>query len=548
MTFLEKSNLSNELDAQMEHLLLSRIAFINRKAKIYDAYDGGKQVGKHSSVRVKTGSVTGDRKQNRGIATAIRGLALDIRRRIFKKAVPKEGLGEDEEFAGLHKRVKEIIHRSNHIIAQSPTVHIPAADYPVDLTLDFRGRRLPLSNEVESAARGRVAPYQPLFIKCTGPKPSDPGAIWTNFELRVARQENLHRSFTEAILDSRGDDNRRPTSQRRFEDEGEIRRANDPQQRSIGRWRPGEARRPDRPSCAVRVPWFIAEFNPRLEKGRRWCMRQARGLIALLSDLEMDPSDIVVVRSVNGSIQIRIPDGVVGAPIFRNSHAAAYTIKNFFDDICSTDTVVREAIDDRLFHPSCLTPVIGSTDPETGRRIVGTDGQTFLESPGKFLFVTSDRDFKYASPEDCPAPRQANFLWFPFLHLGLNRRTPDHKHAGGARDGEDIGFLIRQNHSPFGDDPASGSVRSRVLNGLANGVAQGEKWGTLVDPTYTGQERAALFVANDRLQARDNPTQAWHDVKGWNQLNSPPLPEDQLRSIFEEVKRSMFERLLTTWS
>lgn len=370
ITFLESIDRPKDLDGQMEHLLLSRAAFINRKAEVHGADTHGHQAGKPTSGQGVTGSDTSDWEQDGGVATAIRG------------------------------------------------------------------------NE-----------------SC------------------------------------------RSAGKRRFEAQSEISRPNGPQQKSIGRWRPEEARRPDRPSCAVRVPWLVAEFNPRLERDLRWCTQQAQGLISFLRDVDIDPSDVVVVYLGNGSIQIRIPDGVVGCPIYQNSRAAAYAIEGFFDDICSADEVMRETINDRLFHPGQFAPVIGSTDPESGGRVVGTDGQTFLDSPDEFLLGSSGQDVKYTGPEDCPSPRRADFLWFPLLHLGLNRRTPDHRHAGGAQDGAEIAYLIRQSHFPFSDDPVGGTLRSRVLNGLAGGIAQGESWGTSIDPTYTGQGRAALFVIHDRLQA-----------------------------------------------
>ncbi|WP_251980326.1 hypothetical protein [Salinibacter ruber] len=265
-------------------------------------------------------------------------------------------------------------------------------------------------------------------------------------------------------------------------------------------------------------------------------MRHVRSLLSSLPAIEIDLSDIVVTYSGGDSIQVRIPDGLLGCPIYPTARAAANAIRHFFFDLAPSNEVVRNVLDTRLFYPDRLFPVIGSTDPETGRRVVGTDAESFLENPAESLLSCSGQDVKYGQQEHCPPPRQADFHWLPFLFLDPSRRDPDHRHAGGAIDGKQIEYIVRQSHSSYGDGPGIGTVRSRVLNRLASGVARGENWGTDIDSWYRGRNRAALFVAHDSLRAYEHRERAWRAVKAWNSRNRPPLPEDELRMMFDKAR------------
>lgn len=270
--------------------------------------------------------------------------------------------------------------------------------------------------------------------------------------------------------------------------------------------------------------------------GHRWYIRQAWSLIYSLPVKEIDLSDIVVTSSRGGSIQLRIPDGLLGCPIYPTSRAAANAIRHFFFDLCPTNEVLRDAIDKRLFYPDQFVPMIGSINPETGQRVVGTDAESFLENPNESLLRCSGHDVKYAQQDQCPAPEQADFHWLPFLFLDPRRRDSRLGHAGGATDGKEVECIVRQSHTPYGDGPGIGTVRACVLNHLASGVARGEDWGTSIDPWYKGRNRAALFISHDRLRAYENSGRAWRAVKAWNSRNQPPLPEAKLRAMFEKAR------------
>lgn len=525
-SFTAKINASS--DALLERLLLTRAAYLNRRA------DETKLGTEKDSIRTPTSERSDFHARKRtGRATgALRGLTEDIWRRVFKRAVPRVKTGETDQFRELYKQVLIAAGQSDHIVFSPVADTKPAQP---EVLGDLRGLGLPLSMELETAAQGRLPPTPPLFVRCTGPAPSGRRGIWANVERKFAHRGRLQASFTQAITAPQVDGGRRPVEGKQFVTQTRHSMPQGPQQMSIGRWRPDEARRPDRKTCAVRVPWMVADFDPPLSKGHQWCTRQVRRFLKLLSGTEVDLSDVVVICPGDRSVQIRIPDGVAGCPIYRDAYAAAYAIERFFDRVCSTDEVVRDEIDERLFHPDRLAPVIGSVDPATGRRVVGTDAETFLNRPTEALLDHPGQSAKYTQQEHCPSPREADFHWLPFLFLDPSRRDPDHKHAGGAIDGTEVGYLVRQSHSSYGEELATDRARSRPLNRLAGGVSQGEDWGTSIDPWYTGRNRAALFIAHDRLRAYENRERAWRSVKAWNRRNRPPLRENELRLMFEEA-------------
>lgn len=521
--------------ALVERLVLSRAAYLWRAPSATE-----KAVREGIVCLPEWPGRSTSRKGERAVG-AIRGIVEDISRRIFKRAVPDVEDTGDEAFRRLYDHVRAVVQRSEHLVVQGLAASGPAPYLPNDSLGDVQGRRLPISEELKRAAQGRLAPAPPPFVRCTGPEPSGHHSYWTRVEKIVARQEALHKDFVEAVSAQQVDENRRPEGEQEFVKQAEIRGGESAGQISIGRWRPGEAGRPDRQDCAVRVPWIVAEVRSPHGMGDRWHGRYPWALLLSLKRAEVDLSDVIVTWSSHDFVQVRIPDGVVGSPIYRNARAAINALRHFFDDLCSTNEVARNAIDERLFSPDRLIPAVGSIDPRTGQRVVGTDGEMFLDMGGVRSFDQpqpdrDSRDPRYTRPGQCPLPREAEFRWLPFFFLDPHRRDPDLKYAGGAQDGPEVGHLVRQMCSGYGSDPGAGTIRSRTLNRLANGVVQGENWGTSIDPWYTGRKRAALFVSHDQLWANESPGRAWRAVKAWNARNRPPLPESELKLLFEKAQ------------
>lgn len=507
-----------------ELLAASRAAYLKRRTAASEAEALEYPVRKHPWLEDKEFYAV---KEKDTIIKSFQGFAEDIWIRIYKRALPEGDPLEDEEFERHYNRVRRAIHRFDHLEVEGPAVA-----HPNKLVRDLHGRRLSLSFDLDVAAFKRPAPLPPSFVRCTGPEPSAERGLWARVEQEIARREAFHRDLSKAIVASRVDGRRSTANGRRFEKKNEREGKDSPQYISVGCWRSGEAERQDRKDCAVRVPWLIADIDPPFQKGRRWCAGRAQTLLRLLDDHGADLSDVVVSYSGNSSTHIRIPDGMVGCPVYRNALAAADAIERFFDGLCRGHETLRGAIDGNLFSPGHLIRVIGSIHPTTGRRVVGTDGQRFLTKPPEFLFYHSEREFRYSRPERYPLPRRADFC--PSLTRLMkpgegDLNTPSGEASQAGKTSEDV----RQSDSPSGR--GDGVDQRLVLDRVRMGVKEGEDWGTGIDPRYVGRNWAALFVAHEQLREKKGQSRAWRAVRDWNERNDPPLSEGELRDVFDNA-------------
>lgn len=475
---------------------------------------------------------------------SFQGFAEDIWRRIRKKAVPEGKPTEDPEFEAFYNGVRMQTHRSKHL-----EVLGPAVAHPNPLVQDYHGRRIALSDALEQAAEGRPAPAQPRFVRCQGPLPDGTTDLWTHVERVIARREDLHQSFSKALTASRLDRCHRTAEGRRFERQHQRDGTDGPRYVSVGRWRFDEAGRQDRSECVVRVPWLIADLDPPIGEGRYWCAKQARILLRLLRERGVDLSDVVVSYSGNSSVHVRLPDGLLGCPLYQNAQAAAETVQQLFGHLCEENDceengALLEAVDGNLFYPGHLIRVIGSVHPRTGRRVVGTDGQTFLRKPSKFLFYHAERDFEYSPPKRYPLPRRVGFAKGFFRLLKPDQEDlntlPQTGPQEGPQEGPEEGGKgsgVRQSKSRCGDGSAGGVDRRLVLDRVRDGVVEGEDWGADIEPRYVGRNWAALFVAHEQLRQKEDLARAWRAVRDWNRRNEPPLSEDELKDVFEKTVR-----------
>lgn len=72
---------------------------------------------------------------------------------------------------------------------------------------------------------------------------------------------------------------------------------------------------------------------------------------------------------------------------------------------------------------------------------------------------------------------------------------------------------------------------------LRGGVGEGEPWGLDVGrPEVVGRNWAALFFSHLVLAEKESREGAWRIVQDWNRrFNAPPLPESELRGVFERA-------------
>lgn len=508
----EGGALTREGTPRLALLCAARAALLQRKddANEFDAlrFDTGRHAVRTEGTHIKS----------------IQGHAEDIWRAVYKRPVPEDDPLDDPEFRTFYDRTRRALKRSDLLTDEGPAVPDPSKE-----VRDRHGKRWSLSERLREAESGRETADPPLFVRCTGPPIEDETAgVWARAERHVAREEGLHREFTHAVTASELDGPRWTGDGRRFERRYAREGSDCPRYRTIGSWRPEAVDRADRRKQAVRVPWIVAEIDGRTEQGekdRGVSDRLARRLLRRLYAFGVDLSDVVVSYSGNASIHVRIPDGAVGCPIYRSSKAAQDCIARFFDRLCGRDDTLREAIDDACFRPGQLIRAIGSTHEATGRQTVATDGKTFLEKPATFLWSLSEPQFEYTAPQRFPLPRRTAFM--PGLSALLN--PPVLPSSNGVVENECSTEYI----PPRVEDGQGGAV-GRV----ERGVREGEPWGPDVGrPCAVGRNWAALFVSHEALRECPGRESAWTIVRRWNERNDPPLPRQELKTVFLKACR-----------
>jgi hypothetical protein len=511
---------------RIELLAAARGAFLQRKEDANESvalsYDSGNYALREDGTFIKS----------------IQGFAEDISRRVYKRAVPEGDPQEDEWFSRLYERTRAALRRSEHLENCGAAV-----EHESKLVRDQHGRRWELSDGLREAENGRESADPRLFVRCKGEvQEDDETDAWTRVERHVAREEDLHQEFTHAVTASELKGARRTADGRRWERRHARDGGEKPRYCTIGRWRESEVDRTDRSRCAVRVPWIVAEIDGRDkygEKDRAVSDRLAHRLLQRLEAFGVDFSDVVVSYSGNASIHVRIPDGVVGCPVYRSARDAERSIREFFDQLCGeigstpgdsdsgleADPELREAIDDACFRPGQLIRAIGSTHEATGRQTVGTTGETFMDKPAEFLWHLSEIQFEYSPPNRFPLPQRAAFI-------------------------RELSALLEVSHSGTSEDPEKTNVRQWVsgTDGVEarggcspvarvwDGVSLGEDWGSDVDLAVCGRNWASLFVAHYFLHRCDSPFRAWGALQEWNDRNQPPLPRSELRCVHESAR------------
>jgi hypothetical protein len=456
---------------------------------------------------------------------SIQSYAEDAWRRLYKRAVPEGDPLDDEAFHRFYRRVQKALQRSDAVENRGDAV--PTGDRKHRHT---HGRRFAPSEVVRDAARGRPTAPPPEATPCTAPGDFRPygeseDAV-REMERHIAETNELHRAFTHGVTAGKLNGGRRTADGRRFETRHARECDDRPHYISVGRWREDEVERVTRLSGAdravpLRVPWIVAEIDGRVgrDKDRSRSDQLARRLLRRLETFGVDLADVVVSYSGNASVHIRIPDGVVGCPVYRSEKAASSALRRFFDRLCGDDTELRRAIDNAVLRPSQLIRAVGSIHEATDRRTVATDGRTFLEKPAYFLWHLSEPQFQYTAHR-LPLPRRASF--------------------NGP-----LSALLYPPKPPRSDTPSKTSVSQSLspstgpVARVQHGVEEGEPWGADVDgyDHAVGRNWAALIWSHYALeQAESHPT-AWEAVRRWNKMNGPPLPESELRDVFERAKR-----------
>lgn len=470
---------------------------------------------------------------------SVQTYAEDAWRRLYKRAVPEGDPLEHEEFETFYRRLQKAMQRTSYVENRGNAVTSGGR-----INRHEHGRRMAPSEEVRAAAEGSQVTAPPQAVPTTAPDSfsvrksgtdadtdADSRDVVWEMERSVAKSEELHKAFTHAITAGRLVGPRRSGKGRRFE----RRRARDadgrPHYLSVGWWREEEVQRKGT-TRAVRVPWLIAEIDGRGSRGdknRQISDQLARRLLRRLKEFGVDLSEVVVSYSGNASIHVRIPDGVVGCPIYRSEQAATSALRRFFDEVCRDDTGLRKAIDNTVLRPSQLIRAIGSVHEDTGRRTVGTTADRYLKKPSSFLWSLSEPEFRYSPPESYPLPRRAEFN--PKLAGILYTKPPS------------------SDSSPEGNVSQLVSSSTGAVARLRDGVSEGEAWGLDVGgyAHAEGRNWAALIWSHFVLGQDQTERNAKDALRKWNKQNDPPLPENELRRVFDHALRYRV-RQSRTWT
>lgn len=490
---------------RLEVLAAARGAYVQRKADAAKSdaltYDSGVYTVREDGTHIKT----------------VQGHAEDIWRRIYKRPVPEGDPLEDEAFSRFYRRVQKAVQRSDHLEDRGPAVEHP--DKPVR---DKHGKRWQLSGRLRKAERGREIDAPPDYIQCTDPPEEDTAGVWSCVERHIARDESLHREFTHAVTTRRiadpeneGEDRREfkyfTAKGRRFERRYSREGSEAPRYVSVGRWRPEAVGRDDRHRQPVRVPWLVAEIDG---NGREHSDELARRLCRRLEEKGADLSGVLVSFSGNRSVHVRIPDGMIGCPLYRDSRTCRRKIRQFFRELCGEDRELYRHLDSALFSPNQLIRAIGTPHEKTGRRCVATTADRFLDKPPCYLWHLSERQFEYTPPERFPLPRRAGFV--PALAALL------HTEDSNPRETE---CLTEEVPSARGGRGREGVGGGRVVEAVRGGVAEGFR------------NTSAVYVAHEMFRECPTARVAWRMLRRWNQRNDPPLPKRELRGVFEKVVR-----------
>jgi hypothetical protein len=492
---------------------------------------------------------------------SIQGLTEDVRRRVWHRS-DTPGDGEmrrrwSDDFGRHYDRTRKALERIESYVRSLG----PAVQAEDKMTRDRNGRLWVVADNLTDLPGGSDPP---AYVRSSGPEPE---INWDRpyidpldaLERMLAHRESLHSEFTHGMKCARLGSPHKPKQARMSETWTSKNGTSGPRFMSTGRWRKEEVedREKDR-SCTV--PWIVADID-----GEDWKESEelARRLCKQIEQRAADASDVVVAHTGNRSFHVRIPHGLLGCPVYRDEEAAKQTITGFFDRLCAGDPELREAIDDRCFRPGQLVRMIGS-QYERDRSIPdNTAARPFLQSR---LSLQARMTWTKAGEE---ADRALTFLathrlrWTdialettPQLRIRASRsRRPNTRRVvastideflthppGTLRQRSTQGYesfdlpdpsTARFSHnldrlhapppqSQGSDNYSVGKQQKGVVQRVRNGVGKGER------------NNAALAMALYLDTYADHP---WRHLRAWNRKNAPPLPERELKRVYESARR-----------
>lgn len=246
------------------------------------------------------------------------------------------------------------------------------------------------------------------------------------------------------------------------------------------------------------VPWVILEA----EAGD--IVDRYGATLRMLETLDaegVDISRIVVTYSGNQSFHIRIPQGMFGNPVFSGVEQCRRVMARWAYDHFD------EHLDVNLFDPRHLIRCTGSKH-EKGGRVTPFSGDEFMNGLEYVLTNTSRFNPHKDSPRLVPAD--------PWLMVSL----------ADAADSLSRFWIMAYEDVPTISE-------SGVYAAAMKGCAEGEQW----HEKHIGRSKLC-FVAACYLFGKYGEA-AYAELEEVNELNTPPLPDHELRQCFNSAKRTI---------
>ena len=247
--------------------------------------------------------------------------------------------------------------------------------------------------------------------------------------------------------------------------------------------------------AACLVPWITADVDRRtVEEADAAARRIVREVGRLGGDLDA----VTALYTGGRGFHVRIPAGMLGAPVFGDERDVQRVLGVFFD------LLTDEPVDAGVLSPRRCVRAVGSRHEQTGLVAVGLTGTEFLAQDLDLLDTRAQRHYPHVLPDPLavpPAPGLVALL----------------EEAGRRVSGR-----------------AAGTPSEGMIAALLGGVGEGDPWfGDLVGRNEAAF-RYAVFLHDGRHRSAE---EAWDTLVNWNRSNTPPLPRMELATAFTSAAR-----------
>lgn len=280
----------------------------------------------------------------------------------------------------------------------------------------------------------------------------------------------------------------------------------DPCFTNVGRWRSGQVRKADAP---VFVPWLTADLD---REDLMEAYDDARAAVELMDENGVDLERTFVSFSGRRGFHIQISADQLGSPIWKNSESAKVATKEFFERIMPDID-----IDPCTLDPRNLLRLSGSKHEKTGQFKQTWRADEFLSTRPETVFAELREVRSFAFPDPTVGAIEDELL----------ATFEDAANAAGVELAKAHQFR-----------PRSGKGREgKMIKRIREGIEESDNWSEY----HTGRNKAGYILAcwlieHPEYQKEDA---AWAELQRWNQLNSPPMDERELKRIFANADKTI---------